>query len=352
MRVVGVVVCFLLPATSGFAGFRQANYNVICEPTPTPTLLRRRIHQSAATLYRHSRRHELKSKSDTSASTRIANSEASLGLLLEFGREVNDEDIDKLASLLDHCDYCHSSIKSIFDVPVTSAYPFGPTYLKPLNPGDIFELPTWEDIDPKLASLRCFVALFLLSSCIEMKSFVEVVGHETLLLLLRLNLVFVDEGYIVPLVHLFTLDIPSGDNLVLATDLNPTVLRRTSFSETEGAVMYIGPDSLALVQHLESGIKKYKSNGGLLQSGGCNVLDLCSGSGVQALATMAMLSDMNASSVVVDVNDRALRFARFNAKLNGFGDRLRTCQVNLLDESGRKSLLQADERYDIVLANP
>lgn len=333
LRRAVVVVCFLLPTTSGFAGgFRHDNHD--------ESQLRRRVHS-------------LKSNSDdTSASKRIANSQASLGLLLDFGQDVDDADIVKLASLLKDFSYCHSSIKRIFNVPTTSAYPFGPTYLKPLSPGDAFELPMGEDIDPKLASLQCFTALFLLSSCLEIKTFVEAVhcGHETLRLLLRLNLVFVDGGCIVPLVHLFALDIPSGDNLVIVTDLHPNVLRRTSLSETEGAVMYIGPDSISLVHHFEAGIKKFKANGGWPQSGGCNVLDLCTGSGIQALATMAMLRDINSSSVVADVNDRALRFARFNAKLNGFGNRLRTCQVNLLDESDRKRL-QA-EKYDIVLANP
>ena len=327
------LACFLLQTTSGFVDFRHANQNVLSHEEST--LLRRMIHQSPILS-------RMQSKSDdTSASTRISNSQA-MGLLLNFGHDVDDADIAKLATLLDDFGYCHSSIKRIFNVTANSAYPFGPTYLKPLSPGDVFELPMGEDIDKHLTSLQCFVALFLLSSCIEMKTFVEVVhfGRETLGLFLRLNLVFVDEGYIVPLVHLYALDIPSGDNLVIATDLNPSVLRRTSFSETEGAVMYI------LVQHLEAGIKKHKANGESLR-----VLDLCTGSGVQALATMAMLSDVNSSSVVADINERALRFAMFNAKLNGFGDRLRTYRVNLLDESDRRRLLQA-ERYDIVLANP
>mmetsp|Transcript_37934 Transcript_37934/g.81043 ORF Transcript_37934/g.81043 Transcript_37934/m.81043 type:complete len:344 (-) Transcript_37934:86-1117(-) len=64
------------------------------------------------------------------------------------------------------------------------------------------------------------------------------------------------------------------------------------------------------------------------------ILDVCTGSGVQALATLAMLELVNGCvanlAVAVDVNERALSFTAFNARLNGLEDRVSTMAADLL----------------------
>ena len=135
--------------------------------------------------------------------------------------------------------------------------------------------------------------------------------------------------------------ISSSRPLILVTDCHPTILSRTTVGkEEDGAVMYIGPDSLALVQHLpiQSHLmhlmqhlhlhlnKKKKRNN-------FQILDFCTGSGVQALATLMSLEnvDPGATAVCVDVNDRALRFTKFNALLNGIdGGRVHTIKADLI----------------------
>lgn len=84
--------------------------------------------------------------------------------------------------------------------------------------------------------------------------------------------------------------------------------------------MYIGPDSLALVHHLYASMSQYIESQTGVQSFG-RILDVCTGLGVQALATLGMLdlfkqhssNDMDPMVVAVDINERALRFTRFNA---------------------------------------
>ncbi|KAL7518815.1 hypothetical protein ACHAWX_003618 [Stephanocyclus meneghinianus] len=293
-------------------------------------------------------------------------------------------------------------------------YPMGPIYARPLEPGQYLDIqsiisdtPTSSSEGTYKSSLQCLTVLFLLASCIPKELFLRSVfdGEETLDLLLRLGLVFLcnhsssedtdnaTEEWITPLVHLFPLEIPElikplepNDNvvrndktminneerrksLILMTDMHPKVLGLTSIpnnsqsngdscaGEEDGTVMYIGPDSLALVHHFHSIFlqfwnsrqlySKSNSNGsrGKRRSSGSSsdhetsfamrapfkILDLCAGSGIQALAVLSMFQMLpssdcnpdgeggNALSVAVDINKRALRFTEFNSILNGFG---------------------------------
>ncbi|KAL7534690.1 hypothetical protein ACHAXR_006497 [Thalassiosira sp. AJA248-18] len=260
----------------------------------------------------------------------------------------------------------------------------GPTYIRPLVAGQSFDpskligasntSSSDETTDSEkrwLPSLQCLATLFLLSSCVPKQLFLKsVIGGEiTLELFLRLNIVFIfdakqelgesgdeDDEWIVPLVHLFPIEMPSVRNaeerkyMALMTDLQPIVLGMTSipiakdsisgYHREEGAVMYIGPDSLALVHHLHASMLQYaKSQSG--EQALSRILDVCTGSGVQALATLAMLDSlqgkkslgsagMDSVAVAVDINERALRFTRFNARLNGLGDKIVTVHANLL----------------------
>ncbi|CAM9411626.1 unnamed protein product, partial [Phaeothamnion confervicola] len=119
-------------------------------------------------------------------------------------------------------------------------------------------------------------------------------------------------------------------DIILATDLVPPF----SVSLTEEPVMYIGPDSLCLVAHAprpaypastaaavaaRTGLAAIAA--GTSRKSAITVLDLCAGSGVQGIAAAALYA---AEVVCVDVNPRAVRFARFNAHLNGVADQV-TC---------------------------
>mmetsp|Transcript_37278 Transcript_37278/g.80438 ORF Transcript_37278/g.80438 Transcript_37278/m.80438 type:complete len:346 (+) Transcript_37278:118-1155(+) len=126
-----------------------------------------------------------------------------------------------------------------------------------------------------------------------------------------------------------------------------------------------------------------------MQSSPRRILDVCTGSGVQALATLAMLQLLNNFdaqpdlAVAVDVNKRALRFTSFNARLNGIDDKIITISGDLLsgkaypksstsddiclveeilskltqDETTKKSFQhkhghEQQPKFDIFLANP
>lgn len=204
-----------------------------------------------------------------------------------------------------------------------------------------------------------------------------------------------DPDLIVPYVHLFPLDVQVANNIgaptvrrlrvepmILATDMHPQILSRTTVgTKEEGAVMYIGPDSLALVQHLRTPLRGLFKGGRFRcanDSGGVHqeevgdrtlhILDLCTGSGVQALSTLVALSKVapKSTATCVDVNDRALRFVKFNMLLNGLEGKVRTAKCDLLAEGGlslqkvlgsEPSITGGEKdngnrRFDVVLANP
>ncbi|CAN0521647.1 unnamed protein product, partial [Ectocarpus sp. 8 AP-2014] len=137
----------------------------------------------------------------------------------------------------------------------------------------------------------------------------------------------------------------AASDMVFATDWPPP----GSTALTEEPVMYIGPDSIGLVQHLppksHRGQREMPESATVVppqarsggedakgldrqcvggESGGQRrrhrapeeILDLCSGSGVQGIAA-AVLRRGEASVTCVDINPRAVRFSRFNALLNG-----------------------------------
>jgi len=105
---------------------------------------------------------------------------------------------------------------------------------------------------------------------------------------------------------------------------------------------------------LHSSLPQYIEDGGESKK----ILDICTGSGVQALSTLAMLdmyenSSNDSSAVSLDINERALRFTSFNAHLNGFEDKITTICADLLSGEAAEVLLNNGKtHYDILLANP
>ena len=355
---------------------------------------------------------------DTSVASRI---DEAIPFLQQVGRlyagneNAWEQDIDKLHELLHLTRYHHPTIKKyIFNLPINERtndghyhedeqslekykyeYPFGPTYVRPIAVGQSIDLRQFIDIDSTsewMSSLQVLSTLFLLSSTVPLSLFTQVVvgGGDTLDLLLRLGLVYLSSGddvndqdqdgqWIVPLVHLFPLQIPQlpgtrdqhdlVNDMVFMTDLHPNVLSITSIPSgldcpDEGAVMYIGPDSTALVHHLHASLVAFLNN--------CNldrpvfrIIDVCCGSGVQALATLGTLdllrnsrhelAAVNVEAVAVDVNQRALRFTEFNARLNRL--KVTTLQSDLLADDAVTSIEEIigrgeSNKFDILLANP
>ncbi len=102
---------------------------------------------------------------------------------------------------------------------------------------------------------------------------------------------------------------------------------RDEDSLDEDPVMYIGMDSHGLVQTAP-------------RQACARVLDLCCGSGIQGLVASRYARHI----VAVDLNPRAVRFARFNAQLNGI--------ANYEVRQGSLYEVVGDEQFDCILANP
>jgi len=164
------------------------------------------------------------------------------------------------------------------------------------------------------------IRLFLLRGRLGEDCCRSLFGSECFGLVQDLGLIRTREGSSSSTVDLY----PVGD-LLIATDHRYHV--RSEDELDEEPVMYLGRDSIGLAMVAPR-----------LPSG--NHLDLCTGSGVQALVAATY-----ASAVVgVDVNPRAIRFARFNASLNGI-DNARFVLGDLYEPV-------ADLRFASITANP
>jgi carbamoyltransferase len=125
-----------------------------------------------------------------------------------------------------------------------------------------------------------------------------------------------------PQIHL----VCAGD-LLLATDTGRYSTMWPEGQDMSDRVMLPGGESTGLV-HVAPVVE------------GGRTLDVCCGGGVHGLAAAAVSRDV----VGVDVNPRAVRFARFNAALNGVTS---ACFL-----SGDLFAPVADERFDTIIANP
>ena len=141
-----------------------------------------------------------------------------------------------------------------------------------------------------------------------------------------------------------------------ATDWHPDVLgtTRPCFGSNLEPVMYIGPDSLALVQlgipsivrttqqeqndnhHYHRELQEETSD-----KKPFHLVDICTGSGIQAIATVChyfgqstCLHPRPLQATLVDINPRALQCAEFNFHLNG----LMCCNTNHRDDENTLAL--------------
>lgn len=120
-------------------------------------------------------------------------------------------------------------------------------------------------------------------------------------------------------------DIYCADRLLIATDHRYMLFEEDHLDEDP--VMYIGLDSMGLVHTAP----RYPSS---------RLLDLCTGSGIQALVGSRYSSHVTG----VDINPRAIRFAMFNSQLNGINN---VCFVH-----GDIYSAVPGQKFDLILANP
>nr|MBS0021039.1 methyltransferase [Gammaproteobacteria bacterium] len=121
------------------------------------------------------------------------------------------------------------------------------------------------------------------------------------------------------------IDLYCADGLFIATDHHHMVHDGDQLDEDP--VMYIGLDSLGLVHTAP----RYPAE---------RALDLCTGSGIQALVASRYAKEV----LGIDINPRAIRFARFNACLNGIYNARFIVGDLYSSLKGRE--------FDLILANP
>lgn len=103
-------------------------------------------------------------------------------------------------------------------------------------------------------------------------------------------------------------------------------------SRDPDASIYIGPDSLTLAAYL-AGLGRPNT--------WTRALDLCTGSGIQAIFLAATTTEV----IAVELNEQAVHAARFNALLNGVAERIHVYQGNLYEPVPAGL-------YDVIVSNP
>jgi len=374
------------------------------------------------------------------------------------------QDIRSFANVLQLSNFTASNVNTIFDAPKTYnalCAATGPIYVKPitstyppipcpfLRPSDRSIPRNYLEINNNITdgkrggtqkndSVECLIALFLLGFALPRNVLVSslIGGNDTVCLMERLGLIFtctIDPTLVVPAVSIFPLDIHTNNidtnyynlpetpqkeeqpmviSLYFVTDWHPNVLLSTTASgmkeelHEEAAVMYIGPDSLALVSHWpavlltqlpallqQKQLLHPNTNETIITTKNTSfwtdhtihtqkyikILDLCCGSGIQALSYLSILKYFLSTkelrklkATCVDINRRALRFTRFNAILNDLDESVETIEGNIMDweqtfsnhddehhanttlaelKANYHQLLKLAP-YDIILANP
>jgi carbamoyltransferase len=213
-----------------------------------------------------------------------------------------------LRVVLERAGYEESAICALLRVDVLQQ--IEPTHL---HYYDRFVLP-----DSDLANL---VRLFVLRAALPEACVRALFGWDLAGALMRLGLLHARDGGWASRVDLWSLE-----GLFLVTD-HRYMVHGPADQLDESPVMYIGLDSRGLVHSAP-------------RASCSRVLDLCTGSGVQALNASRYANE----AVGVDLNPRAVRFARFNAQLNGI--------ENVRFYLGDLYAPVEGERFDVILANP
>ena len=246
---------------------------------------------------------------DVAAATHIASNRDAISHHQRLGdpSTYTPEECQIFSSQLRECNFTAFNIAELIfpnNLQPKARLSSAPLYLQPLRAGH--KPPSLPD-----SSLATCIQLFILSVCLPVTICQKYLGEDIMALAEKLGVFFVDYDaqLVVPYCHITPVNC-GIKTLYFFTDLHPNVLSTTSIDQENEAVMYIGPDSLALVDHWASALKQNDS------TEKHKIVDLCTGSGIQAIAVATQVS---ASSEVtcVDLNPRALRIASLNFALNG-----------------------------------
>lgn len=164
------------------------------------------------------------------------------------------------------------------------------------------------------------ISLFLVRGSIAENEALNMFGKDLLQLLFDLKVFYYREDKIASYIDIFCVE----DHFI-ATDHRFLFLEEDQIDESP--VMYIGSDSFGLVNTAPRRASK-------------RTLDLCTGSGIQSI----IASKYSQEVIAVDINPRAIRFARFNAQFNGV--------QNLKVVQGDLYQVVPDQPFDTILANP
>ena len=223
-----------------------------------------RGHDQALPLYQEILR---QNPNDVTAATRIASDEQSAQRHAAFGGSRSDK--LRFVELLESFGFHKNSIADlVFASDTTKAAgakrSSAPLFLQALRAG--MRPPPAPD-----CALGACIQLLLMAVCLSEKTCVDLLGGEFVQLLQTLGLAYVSnntvngDGLLVPHVHVCPVTV-GEKTLYLATDLHPNVLSLTtiggikddsstitsdSSTEDDGAVMYIGPDSLSVNKKLD-----------------------------------------------------------------------------------------------------
>lgn len=189
-----------------------------------------------------------------------------------------------------------------------------------------------ERLSQSFDALSVTISLFLLQSEVPRKDANGALGSDLVNDLLTLGLLTrADRRGIAAAVSIYPC---CGSYLI--TDHRFRPVSRDYHIAPDQPVMHLGQDSYALAY---LGVKPLK---------GGRVLDLCSGSGVHAV-----LAARRAEHVIgVDLNPRAVEFARFNAALNRVVSKCDFRCGHLYDAVGQAPGGRNQERFDLIVANP
>ena len=266
-------------------------------------------------------------KNDLTASTRIA---ASSGHLLEHFRgacsNIELQKLSELREMLITAQFSTAQVAKKLDVDNWQAA--APLFAKPASPGSVKTGLPFKDC----STLEILISMFILGLAVPLDR-IPIKANKAMDLLYDIGLIDyceVNPDTLVPLVAIT----PMNPGLYFVTDWHPHVLGLVRIDETQQPVMYIGPDSLALVE-----IWRPRTDG--------HLLDLCTGSGVQGIYQVAV--GRYSGATLVDINPRAIRFAKFNAALNGLDAKVTVEQCDMC-ESGLN--FEKYRRCTAISANP
>jgi carbamoyltransferase len=217
------------------------------------------------------------------------------------------EALGALRAILVHAGYTESTVCELLGIE--SLQRIEPTYLRYYD----------RSVLPK-SDLGDFIRFFLLRVALSLERLKKLFGSQCLDSLIRLGVVRRRGDEWASAVDLYC-----AEDLFIATDHRHMVHDDDQLDETP--VGHIGADSLGLVY----AAPRYPVE--------C-ALDLCTGSGIQALVSSRYTKEV----VGVDINPRAVRFARFNADLNGVGNATFAVGDLYAPVGGRK--------FDLILATP